>query len=222
MQLSNSPVRPLLKVNLKCSPLSAKHRIAMKLINKVVFIALSTLSVTAMASTSSSSLYEKLYKLAEKMYYIEYSLSPEQRKMTDDLANQIEAVISLPNDTTCGIKSEVFQDAYKWSYSSDGLNELSSEAEKFASLITNKTCPAAYFKVFKLAYKFAYAYNGMNKTKSEAKKTATMLSDYEASKFYAKNSLQCYIDNYTFAYSSSGMNKTRSGAESFANTQCLD
>ncbi|STX39783.1 hypothetical protein [Legionella feeleii] len=194
----------------------------MKLINKVVFIALSTLSVTAMASTSSSSLYEKLYRLAEKMYYIEYSLSPEQRKMTDDLANQIEAVISLPNDTTCGIKSEVFQDVYKWSYSSDGLNELSSEAEKFASLITNKTCPAAYFRVFKLAYKFAYAYNGMNKTKSEAKKTATMLSDYEASKFYAKNSLQCYIDNYTFAYSNSGMNKTRSGAESFANTQCLD
>ncbi|MCC5013821.1 MULTISPECIES: hypothetical protein [Legionella] len=192
----------------------------MKLINKLVFIALSTLSVTGMASTTS--LYEKLYRLAEKMYYIEYSLSPEQRKMTDDLANQIEAVISLPNDTTCGIKSEVFQEAYKWSYSSDGLNDISSEAEKFASLITSKTCPAAYFKVFKLAYKFAYAYNGMNKTKFEAKKTAMMLSDYEASKFYAKNSLQCYIDNYTFAYSSSGMNKTRSGAEGFANTQCLD
>lgn len=178
--------------------------------------------MAAMASTSSSSLYEKLYRLAEKMYYLEYSLSPEQRKMTDDLANQIEAVINLPNDTTCGTKSEVFQEAYKWSYSSDGLNEISSEAEKFASLITSKACPAAYFKVFKPAYKFAYAYNGMNKTKSEAKRTAAMLSDYEASKFYTNNSLQCYIDNYTFAYASSGMNKTRSEAESFANKQCLN
>ncbi len=125
--------------------------------------------MAAMASTSSSSLYEKLYKLSEKLYYVEYSLSPEQRKMTDDLSNQIEAVINLPNDTICGTKTVVFQEVYKWSYSSDGLNEISSEAEKIASLITSKTCPAAYFNVFKPAYKFAYTYNGMNKTKSEAK-----------------------------------------------------
>lgn len=200
-----------------------KHRLEMELIRKSVCVALSTLSMTAMASTNSSpTLYEKLYKLSEKLYYIEYSLSPEQLKMAEDLSNQIEAVISLPNDITCGTKLEVFREVYKWAYSSEGLNELSSEAEKFATLITNKACPAAYFKVYKPAYKFAYGFDGMNKMKSDAKKTATLLSDYEASKFYSKNSLQCYIDNYKFAYSSSGMNKTRSEAERFANIQCLD
>lgn len=182
---------------------------------------LSSLSLTSVASTTEPSLYEKIYRLAEKLYYIEYSLSTEQRQMTYDLSNQIEAVLSFPNDGTCGTKVEVFKDAYKWAYSSDGLNETSSEAEKFATLITSKSCPAAYFKVYKPAYKFAYTSAGMNKTKSEAKKTAAIISDYEATKFYTKNSLQCYIDSYTFAYSSGGMNKTRSEAENFANEQCL-
>ncbi|CAM2969196.1 Uncharacterised protein [Legionella steigerwaltii] len=194
----------------------------MKIINKSVSLILCSLSMTAMASTSNDSLYEKLYRLAEKVYYIEYSLSTEQRKMTEELSNQIEAVISLPNDVTCGNKTEVFKEAYKWSYSVDGLNDSASEAEQFATQVTAQSCPAAYFKIFKPSYKFAYASDGMNKTKSEAKKTATKISDYEASKFYAKNSLQCYIDNYTFAYSSGGMNKSRSEAESFANKQCLD
>ncbi|QMT59404.1 hypothetical protein [Legionella sp. PC997] len=193
----------------------------MKIINKSVFIILGSLSMTTMASTSSASLYEKIYRLAEQIYYTEHSLSPEQRQMTEELSNQIEAVISIPNDVTCGTKSDVFQEAYKWSYSSDGLNETSSGAEKFATFIISKSCPAAYFKVFKPAYKFAYASDGMNKTRSEAKNVATKISDYEATKYYTKNSLQCYIDNYKFAYSSGGMNKTRSEAEIFANQQCL-
>ena len=193
----------------------------MKIINKSVFIVLYSLSMTVMASTSDPSLYDKLFRLAEKIYYIEYSLSAEQRIMTEELSNQIDAIISEPNDITCGNKSGVFQEAYKWSYSFDGLNESASEAEKSATLIADKYCPAAYFKVFKLSYKFAYTYDGMDKTKSEAKKVATKISDYEASKFYTKNSLQCYIDNYKFAYSSGGMNKTRSEAENFANNQCL-
>ncbi len=194
----------------------------MKIINKAVFIILGSLSMTAMASTSNPGLYEQLYRLAEKIYYIEYSLSTEQRKMTEELLNQIETIVSQPNDITCGNKNDVFQEAYKWSYSSDGLNETASEAEKFATLIAGKSCPAAYFKVFKPSYKFAYASEGMDKTKSEAKKVATRIGDYEASKFYTKNSLQCYIDNYKFAYSSGGMNKTRSEAENFANKQCLE
>lgn len=177
--------------------------------------------MTAIASTSNPSLYDKLYRLAEKVYYIEYSLSAEQLKMTGELANQIDAVISQPSETTCGKKTEVFQEAYKWAYSSSGLNDTASDAEKFATLITNQYCPAAYFKVFKPAYTFAYASTGMDKTRSEAKKTAAKISDYEASKFYIRNSLQCYIDSYTFAYSSGGMNKTRSEAENFANNQCL-
>ncbi|WP_454780374.1 hypothetical protein [Legionella sp. WA2022007384] len=193
----------------------------MKTINKSVLLILGSLSMSAMASTSNSSLYEKIYRLAEQIYYTEYSLSPEQRKMTEELSNQIEAVISTPNDVTCGNKSDVFQEAYKWSYSSDGLNETSSGAEKFATLIISKPCPAAYLNVFKPSYKFAYASDGMNKTRSDAKNVATKISDYEASKFYTKNSLQCYIDNYKFAYSSGGMNKTRSEAEAFANQQCL-
>jgi hypothetical protein len=193
----------------------------MKMIQKSVFIALYFLSMMAMAATKSPTLYEKVYTLAEKIYYIEYSLTAEQRKITDELANQIDAVLTQPSDITCGTKSEVFQEAYKWSYSSDGLDSTSSEAEKFATIIVDKYCPVAYFKVFKLSYKFAYTIEGMDKTRSEAKKVATLISDYDASKFYTKNSLQCYIDNYTFAYSSGGMNKTRSEAESFANTQCL-
>jgi hypothetical protein len=193
----------------------------MDLIKKSICIALSTLASTAMASTSPS-LYEQVYKLAEKLYYIEYSLSPEQHKIIDDLANQMDIVLNLPNDITCGSKSEVFQEAYKWSYSSDGLNETSSNAEKFANLIVSKTCPAAYFMVYKPAYKFAYGSNGMNKTRTEAKKTADIICNYEESKLYTKNSLQCYIDNYTFAYSSGGMNKTRFEAENFANKICLE
>lgn len=177
--------------------------------------------MTGMASESTYTLYEKLYKLTERIYYIEYTFTAEQIKMIDDLSNQIEAVISEPNSVTCGTKADVFQEAYKWSYSSEGLNYTSSEAEKFAILITNKLCPAAYFKVFKPGYIFAYSSKGMNKLKTEAIKLATTISDYEAANYYTKNSLQCYIDNYTFAYSSDGMNKTRSEAENFANKQCL-
>lgn len=194
----------------------------MKILNKSIFIILGTLSTATMASTTNTSLYEKLYRLAEKIYYIEYSLSAEQRTITEELSNQIELVINLPNDSTCGTKSDVFQEAYKWSYSSDGLDETTSEAEKFATLVTSKTCPAAYFKVFKPSYKFAYTRDGMDKTRSESKKFAMKMSDYEDSKFYTKNSLQCYIENYTFAYSSGGMNKTRSEAEKFADKQCLE
>lgn len=187
----------------------------MKIINKSVSIVLCSLSMTAIASTSNPSLYDTLYRLAEKVYYIEYSLSAEQLKMAGELANQIDSVISQPSETMCGKKTEVFQEAYKWAYSSSGLNDTASDAEKFATLITNQYCPAAYFKVFKPAYTFAYASTGMDKTRSEAKKTAAKISDYEASKFYIKNSLQCYIDSYTFAYSSGGMNKTRSEAENY-------
>jgi hypothetical protein len=190
-------------------------------IRKPLFLMLYSLSITATASTSSLSLYEKLYKLSEKAYYIDYLLSAEQRQIADELANQLDAVISLPNDITCGTKTETFQAAYKWAYGSDGLNSTSSEAEKFANIITTKLCPAGYLEVFKSSYKFAYTSSGMNKTRSEAKNFATGLSDYEVSKFYAKKSLQCYIDSYNFAYSSGGMNKTRSEAERFANEQCL-
>lgn len=198
--------------------------VTMKIINKSLFLALSSVSMLATAATSDSStyLYEKLYRLAEKIYYIEYSLSPEQQRMTEALANQIEAVISVPNEITCGTLNDIFQEAYKWSYSYEGLNEISSEAEKFATQITAKFCPAAYLRVYKAAYKFAYTSEGMNKLKSDAKKLATIISDYDASTFYAKNTLQCYVENYTFAYSRDGMNKTRSEAEKFANKRCLE
>ncbi len=193
----------------------------MKISNKVLFIMSYVVSSTVIASSSNPSLYEKLYRLAEKIYYIEYSLNPEQQKITEELANQMDAVISYPNDVSCGNKLNVFQESYKWSYSSDGLNSTSSEAEQFATQITNKLCPAAYFKVFQLSYNFAYPSSGLNKTRNEAKNFATVISDYEAAKFYTKNSLQCFIDNYNFAYSSGGMNKTRSEAEKFATQQCL-
>ena len=194
----------------------------MNIITKAVFSMLYILSIPAVASTSSTSLYEKIYGLAEKMYYLEYSLSDEQRKMTADLANQIEAVINEPNSVTCGDKLKVYQDAYKWSYSSTGFNDTSSEAEKSATLIASKFCPAAYFEVIKASHEFAYSSTGMNKTRSEAKKFAFIVSDFEASRFYSKNSLKCYSDSYLYAYSSSGMNKTRSESEKFANKMCLD
>lgn len=189
--------------------------------NKSLIIMMCSLSITATASTSSLGLSEKLYKLSEKTYYLEYSLSAEQRQIADELANQIDVVISLPNDTNCGNKTETFQTAYKWAYSPTGLNAPSSEAEKFANLVIAKLCPAKYLDEFKLSYDFAYKSSGMNKPRSEARIFATGLCDYEASKFYAKKSLQCYIDSYNFAYSSSGMNKPRSEAERFANEQCL-
>lgn len=194
----------------------------MKIINTVIFAGLTSCSMMATASSSNDYLYMKLYRLAEKIYYIETSLGEEQHRIVDELSNQIDMIISIPNDLSCGSKSEVFQDAYKWSYSPDGLNYTSSEAEKFALQISNEFCPAAYLKIFKPAYKFAYSPNGMNKFKAEAKNKAVKISDYESSKFYVKNALQCYIDNYTYAYSSSGMNKSRSEAEQFADKQCLE
>ncbi|CDZ77766.1 hypothetical protein BN59_02056 [Legionella massiliensis] len=196
----------------------------MRIINKSLFVVLSSLSVMASAATTTNSspyLYEKLYRLAEKMYYTEYSLNAEQQRIVDALATQIDTVISLPNDITCGTINDVFKEAYRWSYSYEGLNELSSEAEKFATQITAKFCPAAYLGVYKAAYKFAYTGEGMNKLKSEAKRLATTISDFEASTYYSKNTLQCYVDNYTFAYSRDGMNKTRSEAEKYANKLCL-
>ena len=99
---------------------------------------------------------------------------------------------------------------------------MSSEAEKSATLISNQSCPAAYFELIKSSYQFAYSSTGMNKMRSEAKKFAFMLSNYEAAKLYSKNSFQCYSENYLYAYSSSGMNKTRSESESFAKTMCLE
>lgn len=178
--------------------------------------------MTALASTSNMSLYEQFYKLTEKIYYQEYSLSAEQRKIIENLSNQIEIVLSEPNDTTCGNKTDVFEQAYKWSYSMDGLNDSASEAEKFATLISGKLCPLAYFKIYKLSYEFAYATKGLDKTRNNAKNFASMISDYESDHFYIKQTLSCYIKNYQFAYSSDGMNKTRSEAEKFAKKQCLE
>ena len=193
----------------------------MKKIKKIKFIIPCSLAMLGMSSPSNASLYEKLYRLTEKMYYSEYSLSAEQQKITDELLNQIEATISLPSDTTCGNKLELYKEAYKWAYSSEGLNATSSESEKFANLVTSKFCPTSYFMIFKSAYNFAYKADGMNKTRSDSKQVATLISDYEASTYYTKHSLDCYIENYNFAYSSGGMNKTRSESEKFATTQCL-
>ncbi|CEG55635.1 hypothetical protein [Legionella fallonii] len=193
----------------------------MKTSNKITGIIAYVLSSTTIAAASSSTLYEKLYRLTEKVYYSEYSFSLEQQQTIAALADQIEAVASYPNNTSCGNKLSVFQEAYKWSYSSQGLNLTSSEAEKFATDVSNKLCPATYFKTFQFSYNFAYKSDGMNKTKSSARSFATMISDYEAASFYTKNSVQCFIDGYNFAYSSDGMNKTRSGAEEYATKLCL-
>lgn len=193
----------------------------MKIIRKSVFIVGCSLSMVTLAAPSNSGLYDKLYRLAEKMYYLEYTLSPEKQRMVDELSSQIEAVINEPDEITCGTIAGVFQDAYKWSYSSEGMNATSSAAEKFATDVVNKLCPGAYLKVFKPGYNFAYSISGMNKTRADAKLVATRISDYAASTFYTKNTVQCYIDSYEFAYSSGGMNKTRSEAEKFANQRCI-
>lgn len=182
---------------------------------------MSTFSVSSIASTTNAYLYEKLYRLAEKIYYIEYSLNDNQKKSAEELSNQIDLIISLPNDVTCGNKLDVYKEAYNWCYSTGGMNETSSEAEKFANMVTSQICPGAFFNVFKPAYSFAYTRQGMDKTRSESKKFAATMSEYEASKYYIKKSLQCYMENYIYAYSSGGLNKTRSESEKFAEKQCL-
>ncbi len=193
----------------------------MKINNKIIYIMTYVLSSTTIAAPSSFTLYEKLYRLAEKIYYIEYSLNTEQQTAIVALADQMEAVVSYPNNISCGNKLNVFQESYKWAYSSDGLNTTSSEAEKFATEISNKLCPLAYFKTFQFSYDFAYRSNGMDKTRSAARNFTTMISDYESNSFFTKNSVQCFIDGYNFAYSSDGMNKTRSAAEEYATKLCL-
>lgn len=193
----------------------------MKINNKIIYIIAYVLSSAVIAAPSNPTLYEKLYRLTEKIYYMEYSLNTEQRTAIAALAEQMEAVVSYPNNISCGNKLNVFQESYQWAYSSDGLNATSSEAEKFATEISNKSCPLAYFKTFQFSYDFAYKTNGMNKTRSAAKSFASMISDYESISFYTKNSVQCFIDGYNFAYSSDGMNKTRAAAEEYATKLCL-
>ena len=193
----------------------------MEINNKIIYIMAYVLSSPTIAAPNSPTLYEKLYKLTEKIYYLEYSLNTEQQKTIAALADQMEAVVSYPNNISCGNKLNVFQESYKWAYSSDGLNTTSSEAEKFATEISNKLCPLAYFKTFQFSYDFAYRSSGMDKIRSAAKSFASMISDYESNSFYTKNSVQCFIDSYNFAYSSDSMNKTRSGAEEYATKLCL-
>ncbi|HHF7365926.1 TPA: hypothetical protein ACPSKY_001030 [Legionella bozemanae] len=190
-------------------------------INHKMFYIMAVLSSSTIAAPSSATLYEKLYRLAEKVYYIEYSLNTEQQKTIEVLADQMEAVISYPNNINCGNKLSVLQESYKWAYSASGLDATSSEAEKFATEVSNKVCPLAYFKTFQLSYDFAYKSSGMDKTRSAAKSFAATISDYESSSFYTKNSVQCFIDGYNFAYSSGGMNKTRAAAEEYATKLCL-
>ncbi|MFT4058779.1 MAG: hypothetical protein QM652_04430 [Legionella sp.] len=193
----------------------------MKMIKKAVFMIGCSVSTIVIAAPGNSSLYDKLYQLAEKMHYMEYALTPEKQKIIEELSNNIATVINEPNEITCGNKISVFKEAYKWSYSSDGLDYTTSNAEKFATGIVSKSCPEAYLNVFKLSYNFAFKSNGMDKPRSGALQIATKISDYEESKFYTQNTLQCYMENYEFAYSSSGMNKTRAASEVFANQQCL-
>lgn len=193
----------------------------MKINSKILYITASVLSSSAIAAPSNSTLYERLYRLTEKIYATEYSLSSEQKAAVAALADQMDAVISSPNSITCGSKVTVFQESYSWAYSYDGLNATSSVAEKFATEVAGKLCPLAYFQTFQYSYNFAYRSDGMNKTRSAAQSFATMISDYESNSFYTKNSVQCFIDGYNFAYSSDGMNKTRSAAEAYATKLCL-
>lgn len=193
----------------------------MTIIKKTAVYLMCFCSMPALASSTNTSLYEKIYQLSAKLWYVETSLNEEQKRMVDTLANQIDMIITLPNEASCGTQLEVFQEANKWAYSSNGLDLTASEAEQFAGQVSQKFCPAAYLKVFKSSFEFAYKSTGLDKTRSEARKFATTMSDYEASKYYSKNSLQCFIDNYNYAYSSSGMNKTRAEAINFANQQCL-
>src|SRR5687768_1919771 len=116
----------------------------MSMIKKILGLGFCFFSINTMASQNYSSLYEQLYGLTEQVYYNEYLFSVEQKTMIKELATQMETVLAQPKDTVCGNKSTVYQDAYKWSYSFDGLNYPSSKAEEFALSITNKFCPATY------------------------------------------------------------------------------
>ncbi len=178
-------------------------------------------SLVTAANANNFNLYDKLYRLAEKMYYIEDSLSSEQQRAITELSSQLELIINGADEISCGTQSSTYQDAYQWAYSRNGMDLTSSEADKFAADLFSKYCPKMYLKTFKSAYDFAYEIRGMNRTRIEARSVATNISNYEAATFYIKKALQCFIDSYTFAYSSGGMNKTSAEAELFANQLCL-
>lgn len=191
-----------------------------KILGKTLFSVISVFTACHVNAAIAYSLYEKSSQITENLHYYEHLLTSGQVKEIDNLLNRINFVYNLPPEK-CGDPNTVYQQAYKWAYSSNGLNYLSSKAQTFAEAISRKICPSLYLSVFQNSYEFAYGSSGLNKIKSSAVEFADMISDYEQIHYYPQTTLPCYKEQFDFAYSSGGLNKTKSQAEAYAKGKCL-
>lgn len=148
-----------------------------------------------------------------------------------NLVNQLQQRLGTVN-TACGgvgsvpppppvpgpgaIDQALYQDAYTWAYSGNGLNLTTQGAQSFADRITRTPNARASFESFKTTYVYAYSGNGLNLTTQGAQALAWKI----VSQAYPQASLDCYKKAYTFAYSGTGMNLTAEGARAHAEKTC--
>ena len=139
-------------------------------------------------------------------------------KISKMLAN-IRSLVRGDGNSNGNIDQEVFRNAYKWAYSTNGLNTSRSKSQIFATKISKMINPSSALFVFKDSYSWAYSTSGMNASRDNAYKFS--LEVVESTDFERSSVLSCFKESYKFAYSTSGMNLSRQKAYEHAQNICL-
>lgn len=101
-----------------------------------------------------------------------------------------------------GYDDEVFRRAYKFAYSSQGLNMTEAAADNFARRMAN-TMDVGGFDRWVAAYRFAYSSQGLDYNSAEAQRFADRMMDADLHRFE---------ELYRYAYSSQGLDLTKAQA----------
>ncbi|MGE4131096.1 MAG: hypothetical protein AB7F86_05625 [Bdellovibrionales bacterium] len=122
-------------------------------------------------------------------------------------------VVEQPKPDT-GRTLELYQEAYQWAFSSQGLNLSQPRAMDFANKVTSKgqEAGAKYFRGYKEAYEFCFSSAGPNMSQPNAMKYAEAI----ASTLEPLQTLKTFKDAYNFAFGSSGLNLSQPKALQFA------
>lgn len=172
----------------------------------------------------------KIDRLQRRINNEAYDLNQNQLRRISRKLRQIKRILdndlseddSTGGDSTgdqnrCADKTNSdYESAYKWAFSSEGLNYSRSSARSFATKVQSKCHPGVYLRNFSTAYTWAFSDNGLNYSRGSARTFAEKIAERDD----AAQKLSCFRESYDFAFSSTGLNLSRGSAVSHANSQC--